>query len=642
MAKRLGFDLQLENPADFPLHPPWGETPTKIGRLGGWFGFDGLGRAQLESVRVTNCSFRPLLVIIRTWFMTILRITSQPGTRCILACLVVFCFAGDATAQSAPEGLATAKDQLAKAAVAYRNREYVAAGQALVTASSTLQATLAKTEPARREAVLEQESDLLSRMRNAHVMLQLEGVRVPPIRIDDGTAWWQEEPGVAPEVVMLPGAELDPDASLASSLPKKEMEAMATSGDVPAMASSTGDSATGDAEGESDTVSFVRDVAPVLIEHCGGCHVGGGQVRGGLNMNTFAGLMRGGDEGDTVIAGSGDESGLVLRMRGEGGDLMPPGGRPRVPEDAIQLISRWIDQGAKDDAIRPGQDLKTASMQAWASSATTDQRNERRRQHAQESIRMVAPDGVAMVESDYFLVIGPMTERRLREIGKLADGQMKVVRSVIPAVSGADKGEYFRGRATLFVFPRPYEYAEFSKMVEQRSIPAQWVSHFRSDAILAYASLVVTPDLDDEGLRSRLAGPLFSMAMATRAADVPEWLAGGVGESIANDRVRKLDRDSRSRLLAAQRDAAIAAKNAGDLLQQRLPAQQVDALSIAVAGAMMAPPRRRGFQTMIRQMNAGQPFESGFQGAYGVTVEAFVDAFLKWAKGPTPTPAPQR
>ena len=62
----------------------------------------------------------------------------------------------------------------------------------------------------------------------------------------------------------------------------------------------------------SETVSFAADVAPLLVENCNGCHIDAMQNRGGLRMDTFAQLMRGGDTGPIAIAGNSDRDRLEM------------------------------------------------------------------------------------------------------------------------------------------------------------------------------------------------------------------------------------------------------------------------------------------------------------------------------------------
>ena len=91
-------------------------------------------------------------------------------------------------------------------------------------------------------------------------------------------------------------------------------------------------------------VSFTKQVAPLLVAKCGGCHVN--QAKGEFSMATFAGLQKGSKEGGIVIQpGSGQNSRIVEEIQTGN---MPRGGG-KVSPDELALLSKWIDQGAKFD-----------------------------------------------------------------------------------------------------------------------------------------------------------------------------------------------------------------------------------------------------------------------------------------------------
>ncbi len=98
-----------------------------------------------------------------------------------------------------------------------------------------------------------------------------------------------------------------------------------------------------------ETVSFAKDIAPILLQNCNGCHIDAMQVRGGLRMDNFALLLKGGDTGAVVDGGKSAMSLLVRKLKGEEGQRMPAGGRPPLSDEQITLISKWIDEGAALD-----------------------------------------------------------------------------------------------------------------------------------------------------------------------------------------------------------------------------------------------------------------------------------------------------
>jgi mono/diheme cytochrome c family protein len=87
-------------------------------------------------------------------------------------------------------------------------------------------------------------------------------------------------------------------------------------------------------------VSFTRQVAPMLVRSCGGCHVTG--RRGNFQMASYDALMRSG----MVQRGVGNASRLVeVILSGD----MPRGGG-RVSPDEVGMLVSWINAGAVCDA----------------------------------------------------------------------------------------------------------------------------------------------------------------------------------------------------------------------------------------------------------------------------------------------------
>lgn len=95
------------------------------------------------------------------------------------------------------------------------------------------------------------------------------------------------------------------------------------------------------------TISFQKDVAPILVSKCGNCHVN--QSRGRFSAATFEAL-----EGSTKIAfGIPHDSRLIQVI--ESGE-MPKGGLTVEPAE-LETLKSWIRQGAKFDGENRTQNL---------------------------------------------------------------------------------------------------------------------------------------------------------------------------------------------------------------------------------------------------------------------------------------------
>jgi WD40 repeat protein len=98
-------------------------------------------------------------------------------------------------------------------------------------------------------------------------------------------------------------------------------------------------------------VSYYRDVRKVFQQHCQGCHQPA-KPMGGYVMTDYASLLKAGDRKlDPVVAGQPDKSYLVeqIVVNPESDKTEMPKGRDPLPSKDVELVKKWITQGAKDD-----------------------------------------------------------------------------------------------------------------------------------------------------------------------------------------------------------------------------------------------------------------------------------------------------
>ncbi len=96
----------------------------------------------------------------------------------------------------------------------------------------------------------------------------------------------------------------------------------------------------------AEPVDFARDVAPILAANCYQCH-GEKKQESGFRLDTAQGLLSGGASGPALVAGKASESLLIQAVLGaEDVAKMPPKG-PGLEAAAIELLKRWVDEGAK-------------------------------------------------------------------------------------------------------------------------------------------------------------------------------------------------------------------------------------------------------------------------------------------------------
>jgi len=96
--------------------------------------------------------------------------------------------------------------------------------------------------------------------------------------------------------------------------------------------------------GGGSTVSFALDIQPIFNQDCIICHGGAG----GLSLDSWQGVMAGGDSGAVVIPGNPDDSLLPRRLDGTKPPTMPLDA-PALPTPEIDRIRQWILEGAQNN-----------------------------------------------------------------------------------------------------------------------------------------------------------------------------------------------------------------------------------------------------------------------------------------------------
>jgi mono/diheme cytochrome c family protein len=105
----------------------------------------------------------------------------------------------------------------------------------------------------------------------------------------------------------------------------------------------------------AEPVDYVRDIRPILAQHCYECH-GPDKQKSGLRLDTVVAAKKGGYSGAAIIPGESSESPLLDALTGAGDVTRMPEGRPPLSPPQIELIRAWIDQGA----VAPADDAPAA------------------------------------------------------------------------------------------------------------------------------------------------------------------------------------------------------------------------------------------------------------------------------------------
>lgn len=126
------------------------------------------------------------------------------------------------------------------------------------------------------------------------------------------------------------------------------------------------------AEPADEAVSYDRDVRPILSDRCFKCHGPAAEtVAAGLRLDIESEAKKG---GRAILAGHPEKSLIISRTEEENAEMrMPPAnaGKPRLNKAELDILRRWIEQGAKYEEhwafVTPKKpSLPSVRNKAWA------------------------------------------------------------------------------------------------------------------------------------------------------------------------------------------------------------------------------------------------------------------------------------
>ncbi len=123
---------------------------------------------------------------------------------------------------------------------------------------------------------------------------------------------------------------------------------------------------------QTSKTSFA-DVAGIFKAHCNSCHTGENSAAG-LDLSNPEGILKGGASGKLFAVGKSKTSLLMERVLGHGGMPRMPMGFAPLSKEQENILTSWIDSGAKIDAltkthwayVAPKQHpIPTTKLQGW-------------------------------------------------------------------------------------------------------------------------------------------------------------------------------------------------------------------------------------------------------------------------------------
>lgn len=96
---------------------------------------------------------------------------------------------------------------------------------------------------------------------------------------------------------------------------------------------------------------YTGAIQPILDQNCRSCH-NPKKLKGELDLSSFKGVQKGGEDGAILEAENADESELFTRLilPKDHDDHMPPKDKRQPRKEEIELIKAWIEAGASEKA----------------------------------------------------------------------------------------------------------------------------------------------------------------------------------------------------------------------------------------------------------------------------------------------------
>jgi len=311
-------------------------------------------------------------------------------------------------------------------------------------------------------------------------------------------------------------------------------------------------------------LSFKRDIAPILVANCVGCHTGAGAglSRGKLSMASFEKLMAGGKRGKDIVPGDPDAGHLVLMVKGEETPKMPPNnGQRGFSAAAVEKIEAWVKAGARLDAgLSPADpfdkyapttgDLRRDEL----AKMKPEERDKIAEQAGRDRWKKATPTVPDFTAGTHFLAFGNLPGDRTGKLLKAMEAQYALANRLLgspksPALDPVEK-------ISLYIFRDQNSYVEFVRSVEQQEVDSGEQARAKLNVESPYIAAVdpanggeETPQPKKGARKGKKAddspgGPersllgLLTEQLVTGAANkggkAPKWVALGLGAYAAS------------------------------------------------------------------------------------------------------------
>ena len=417
------------------------------------------------------------------------------------------------------------------------------------------------------------------------------------------------------------------------------------------------------AKGDDGSLSFRRDIAPILVANCVGCHTGtgAGLRTGKLSMASFDKLMAGGKRGKDIIPGEPDSSHLVQMTKGEETPKMPPNnGQRGFAAAAVEKLEAWVKAGARLDAGVSSTD----SFDKYAPTTgdlrkdelakmKPEDRDKVAQQTGLERWKKATPTVPNFTAGNHFLAFGNLPGDRTTKLLKAMEAQYTLANRLLgssqgPALDATEK-------ISLYVFKDQNAFVEFVRAVENQEVEPGETARARLNVESPYL-VAVDPanggeesthaaakkgsrkskkaDDSSSGSERSLTGLLTEQlitAAANRAGKPPKWVALGLGAYAASqvEAGSPYYRRLRNEALANVRIGW--QQKATEALGGQTPAETTRAIGFALFEWMAANAPGNAMNAFLKVILEGQgKLDDAITNCLGVDREQFLGGSSEW------------
>lgn len=373
-----------------------------------------------------------------------------------------------------------------------------------------------------------------------------------------------------------------------------------------------------------EKVSFVKDIAPTIVNLCTGCH-SGNNPRGGLSLVSFESMMRGGNSGRVILPGDKKGSRLFRLVGGLENPRMPQG-QARITKTFYENLQVWFDENNTfdgPDPKRPLRELVPTEEQIEAerlAKLTPDEFTAMRKEKSEEQWKLANPGEMATTidTSPDFLVMGNASEARLKDVAGWADEHAKTLRSAFGIK--ADEA-LWKGKLAVFVFKDRFSFEEFPRAVVMSEIPKETIGLSRvapsfSEAFVCVQDVGDDVSAESPGLKLNLIDQITGAYLKRSGDKVPEWLIRGLGLALA------AKDDKKNEFIKAQPGLAAEALNGLESPEQvfekgKFPSKDLGPIGITLVQHMLLGGGPAKLGMLIAQLQKGTEFPAALTAVYG-------------------------